>query len=441
MEDILAEARRRGAEAEVFEVNSRETSIEFENNRLKKAETVERAGLAVRVIHRGRLGFATSSLPADRGAILDRALATADFGKEVRFSLPGPSAARPVEIYDQAVTGITPEMMVDYGEEIIAPMRAADQRFKAGVSLTTAVTSVALANTAGFAGETHKTIFGGSVGGILVEGENFLEVAEGHVSCRWTDHLRALRDRALAHLRYGRRNVPLASGRDRVLFTPAAHAALLGPLLTCLTGKAVEKGTSPFRDRLGEQAFAASFTLYDDPLRPFFPATSPFDGEGVPGRRTDLIYRGVLKGFFVDLDTAAALGVEPNGNGRRGGWSGPPSPGPSTIVVEPGGEPSHRLQAGLDEGLLVHHFLGAGQSNPYGGVVSANIMLGFLVRGGGIVGRVKNTMLTVNVFDLFRAQIVALSSDTEDVWGGMSLPYLLADDVSITVAPAAGVNR
>ncbi|MGE5551836.1 MAG: TldD/PmbA family protein [Bacteroidota bacterium] len=432
MTKIMDRARALGAHAEVFQITSRETAIEFENNRLKRAETIERAGLAVRVIHQGRIGFATSSLPADNISLLEQAMATAAFGKKARFAFPGPGTFRDVPVFDAPVTKVTPEEMVAYGEELLEPLRSFDGKLKASVSLTAAEAAVSLANTSGLAAEARKTVFGGSVGGLLVEGENFLEVSEGHYSCRRTDRLRSLRDRALIHLKQGRNNVRFNSGRYPVLFAPIAHAALLNPILACLNGKAVEKGTSPFRGRLGEEAFSPSFSLYDDPLRPYFPASAAFDAEGIPGERTDLIEGGVLKNFLVDLDTAAALNVKPNGNGRRGGWSSPPSPGPSTLAVKPGGEPADRLQAGIKEGLLVYHLMGASQGNPYGGVISGNIMLGFLVRDGEVIGRVKNTMLSADVFGLLRSQIVNISNDTEEVWGGMVLPYLLVDGVAIT---------
>jgi PmbA protein len=207
---------------------------------------------------------------------------------------------------------------------------------------------------------------------------------------------------------------------------------MLGPILACLNGKTVEKGTSPFRERLGEELFSPGFTLYDDALRPYFPATSPYDAEGLPGARTTLIDRGALCDFLLDLDTADALGMTPNGNGRRGGWSSPPSPGASTLVVEPGLEESARMLAGIERGIVVHYLMGAGQGNPFGGMINANIMLGFLVERGEIAGRVKNTMLAVNVFDLYRSQLAGLSSDAEAVGGGALLPYLLADGVAIT---------
>lgn len=164
MTDIIARARALGAQAEVFEVSSCETAIEFENNRLKRAETVERAGMAVRVIHHGRLGFATSSLPADQAVLLDQALATAAFGKEARFAFPGPGLFPEIPVFDPPVTEVTPEALVAYGEELIDPLRSVDRKFKASVSLTAAVATVTLSNTSGLSVETRKTIFGGSGG-------------------------------------------------------------------------------------------------------------------------------------------------------------------------------------------------------------------------------------------------------------------------------------
>ena len=319
-----------------------------------------------------------------------------------------------------------------YGEDLIEPLRQADPKFKSAVSLTAAVATASLANTAGFTGEITKTIFGGSAGGILVEGENFLELTEGYYSCRKQDNLRPLRDRVLTHLRQGRVNVTLPSGKYPVIFAPTAVGSLLGPILACLNGKAVEKEASPFRGRLGEEAFSSVFTLVDDPLLPYAPATSSFDAEGLPGGRTFLIDHGVIRNFLMDLDTAAALKMKPNGNGRRGGWSSPPAPGSSTLVIDGGTKTSAQLLKGLGNGLFVHHLLGAGQGNPYGGVISANILLGFLVRNGEIVGRVKNTMLATNVFDLFRSQLLAISSDREEVWGSSVLPHILADGVAVT---------
>ncbi|NLG85021.1 MAG: hypothetical protein GX493_10545, partial [Firmicutes bacterium] len=68
-------------------------------------------------------------------------------------------------------------------------------KFKAAAHLAAARTKITLANTAGFSGTMEKTFFGGSVGGVLVEGENLLALGESHIGCRKADRLFTLRDR------------------------------------------------------------------------------------------------------------------------------------------------------------------------------------------------------------------------------------------------------
>ncbi|MGQ9779502.1 MAG: TldD/PmbA family protein [Bacillota bacterium] len=434
MEEALKAAKRRGMEAEIFTMATRQTSAQFENGRLKKVETNLREGMAVRVIAHGRLGFAAATMPADPLRLLEEAVATAEFGKEAGFSFPSaPKAQRETPVFDEAVGRTTPEELVAMGEELISPLREATPKFKAAAHLGAAQARITLANTAGFFGTSEKTFFGGSVGGVLVEGENLLDLGESHFSCRKTARLFALRDRVADQLSHGRRNVPIASGKYRVLFAPTAVAALLGPFVASLNGKAVQKGASPFRGRLGEKAFASSFTLIDDGLLAYAPASGPFDAEGVPSGVTPLVEKGVIRHYLVDLDTACALGLPPRGNARRRDWASPPGPGISTLVMPGGEEEGQKLLADLEEGVLVYHFLGAGQGNPYSGRLSANIVLGFLVRHGEIVGRIKNTMLAVDVFALFRGEgLLALSKETEEVFGSMVLPFVLAEGIDVT---------
>ena len=52
----------------------------------------------------------------------------------------------------------------------------------------------------------------------------------------------------------------------------------------------------------------------------------------------------------------------------------------------------------MGEGLVVERLLGAGQSNILGGDFNANVLLGYKVEGGQIRGRVKDCMVSGNVY-------------------------------------------
>jgi len=56
----------------------------------------------------------------------------------------------------------------------------------------------------------------------------------------------------------------------------------------------------------------------------------------------------------------------------------------------------------IDEGIIVEQLLGAGQGNSLGGDFSGNVLLGYKIEKGEIVGRVKDTMISGNVYQLLK---------------------------------------
>ncbi|NLG85020.1 MAG: hypothetical protein GX493_10540 [Firmicutes bacterium] len=117
METLLEAAKKRGVEAEAFTAATRQTSVQFENGRLKKVETSLREGMAVRVIVAGRLGFAAATLPADPLRLLEEAVALAEFGKEAGFSFPAATGVpKEIPVFDETVDRMRPEDLVAMGE-------------------------------------------------------------------------------------------------------------------------------------------------------------------------------------------------------------------------------------------------------------------------------------------------------------------------------------
>jgi PmbA protein len=82
------------------------------------------------------------------------------------------------------------------------------------------------------------------------------------------------------------------------------------------------------------------------------------------------------------------------------------------------------------EGVIVHGVLGGGQSNLLAGDFALNIMLGFLIRGGEIQGRLVDTMVSGNVYDAFRA-VAASGRETQPV-GASFLPDVKFSELSIS---------
>jgi PmbA protein len=87
---------------------------------------------------------------------------------------------------------------------------------------------------------------------------------------------------------------------------------------------------------------------------------------------------------------------------------------------------------GMDRGVIIDLLMGAWSGNAFGGVVSGNIMLGFVVENGEITGRLKNAMISLNAFSAFEKDILEISSDRLD-YGSAFFPHILLDGASIVV--------
>jgi len=201
------------------------------------------------------------------------------------------------------------------------------------------------------------------------------------------------------------------------------------PLIHGLNGKNVYRGISPMAGQEGERIFDEKLTVVDDPTLDGRPGSSSHDDEGVPRRRNVLVDEGRLTGFIYDLKTAALASAEPTGNGERGLFS-PPSPSFSNMVVANGETSVDDIIAGMDKGLLIETPLGLGQGNVISGAFSNNLSLAFKIESGEIVGRVKDVSVAGNVYqDL--ARIEALSLESEWVYGGIRLPYILLTQLNV----------
>jgi PmbA protein len=100
-------------------------------------------------------------------------------------------------------------------------------------------------------------------------------------------------------------------------------------------------------------------------------------------------------------------------------------------LVLPGDQSLEEMLRGLDEVILVENIIGLGQGNVLAGEFSNNVAMGFLVHKGEVVGRVKNTMIAGNVYELMKDQLIGLSDRAEWYFGLMSTPAIAIDGVGV----------
>lgn len=157
--------------------------------------------------------------------------------------------------------------------------------------------------------------------------------------------------------RLGARRVPTT--QVPVIFDPVTAPSLLGHLLACVTGYAVYRRTSFLAERMGEPVASERMTVVDDGRRPGGLGSRPFDGEGQPTQRTEVVTRGRLASWLLDSYSARKVGGRSTGNAVRGPGSAP-SAGPTNLWLEPGEGTLEDLVADTERGLLVTELIGQG---------------------------------------------------------------------------------
>ncbi len=429
-EDLLAEAAKAADDVELFWVARQDTPIRFEANKLKQAEHRETSGAALRIVKDGRIGFSSTTNLEDWRGLISNALEMAPFGAEARLEFPGKKSYQPVEVFDPKVDELPTEQMIEYGHRLIddALSKWPEVLYDARVSKSKA--TVGIMNTRGCRSEYTKSVFGMSLDGQRIRGTDMLFVWEGRSSCKLEDFVDQVVESVLKQLDLAKETVPSPMGELPVLFTPEGVAyALIHPLLVGFNGKSILQGSSPLVGKMGEGIVDRRFSLVDAPMLSFAPGSRICDDEGVPSQRVPLIQDGVVANFLYDLQTAAQANAKSTASAERSLGS-LPSPGASMLVVKEGDASEEDIIAGIDEGLVVEGLLGSGQGNILGGDFKANVLLGYKIEKGRIVGRVKDTMISGNVYKALN-NLRAIGDKAKWVGGSLLTPALCCDGISV----------
>ena len=429
MESILEKAKKVAEEAEVFMVSSEETPVQFETNRLKHIQSKQSTSVALRIIKQGKIGYATAT---DLGSqnLVDAAVETAQFGMTAKFELPSLTSYPQVEIFDTSVELVSTEEMAKLGQELIATLRSHTPDLICHAWVTKSVMSVRLMNSRGGQANYKQTTFSLSTWCNLIRDTDMLFVGESQSSCHPILESGTVAKVVLWQLELAKNRASAPSKPLPVVITPRGVAeALMPPLMSAFNGKIVLQGASPLGNKLGQPVFDEKLSLWDDPTIAYRPTSRPCDDEGIPSQRTPLIKKGVVSNFLYDLQTAALANARSTGNGGRG-RGGLLAPSPSAFIIAPGNATFNEMVNDIKEGLIVEELMGAEQGNILGGDFSGNVLLGYKVENGKIVGRVKDTMVSGNIYQLLK-QITAIGSEAKWVGGFLNTPPLYFSSVSV----------
>jgi PmbA protein len=428
-ERILSEALLVSDAAEVYSEISTATTVSFQANRCHSVETTLTRGVGLRLVRDGHLGFASGTNLDRVDELVEAASETARLGGRAEFRFPAPAELPSTAIESNRITLLPPGRMLKLGGDIIQLCEQQIPGIKIDLSIHRTATEIQLVNSQGFDRAYDKTTCYLSFEGLLVKDYSFIWLDDFLNLSRELKVDPVAFARHLAQLaRQAQSPARLKTGRYPCIFIQTAGIDLLTALLPGVNGKSLQKNMSPLIDKENKKLFDTRLTVWDDGLADYGFGTAPFDGEGVPQRKTALIEGGIFRNFLLDLRTAAATGRESTGNASRV-YRSMPVPGMTNIVVEQGDLSLEQTIAGIDEGVLIYAAVGGGQSNLLAGDFSVNISLGFKIEHGEVTGRVKDAMVAGNIYEIGK-KLVGLGDTIYD-YGGFQLPFLMFDDLLI----------
>lgn len=409
--------------------------------RLGQVETLKESGsraIGVRVFNGKRAASTYSSDFSREG--LDRmvksALELAKITSEDPFGgIPEPdqlgAISGELDLYYSDVYSLPGEERIGYARRAEKAALDYDPRIKnsEGGSFDAATGHKVLANSHGFVGEYRRSYC--SVAAIPIaqtedgamQRDYWFSVARSLSRLDGPEKVGTIAaQRTLRRL--GAKKVKTA--RVPVVFDPMVANSILDHIFEGVNGDSVYRGASFLAGKLGEKIAGDQVTVIDDGTMSGGFGTSPFDGEGVPSRRTVVIENGVLKSYLLNTYTAKKLGMKTTGNASRG-LAGTPGIGPGNYFLQPGTKTPKEIIAGIPDGLYVTEFLGHGV-NLVTGDYSRGAS-GLWISGGELTYPVEEITVAGNLKELF-FNISEIGNDLE-FRGAVASPTIRVDGLIV----------
>jgi len=407
-----------GVELEIFVQEHRGLTVKAFGGEVEGLRYSHSRGAGVRALRGGRLGYSycTGLAWEDIRKAIEEAAANSRFSTPDEHNLlpgRGEYTGEDLGIYDPEVEETDSARKVEMALELEGLAMASDKRISQVETAVYAdtVSRVAVANTAGAAGYYRSSDCYCYVFPIAREGDEYQTGFSFDLGVRPSQLDLATvaadaSERAVCLLG----SSSITSRRTTLILDSFVTAEFLGMLASALSAEAVLKGRSFLAGKVGETVANPMVTLVDDGLLKGAPSTAPFDDEGVPSRRKELIEAGVLRGYLHNTYTASRSGTDSTGNASRGSFRDRPRVGATNMFLLPGKGCRADILRQVGDGVLVLQVVGAhAGANPVSGEISLGA-LGLLVENGQPVRPLREITLAGKALDFLR-DTVAVGED------------------------------
>jgi len=419
--DLLNRAKKQGAsEADVVVADGETFSVQVRLSAVDRLTKAREKRLGLRVFF-GKRSASASTSDFSRES-LDRLVSdTCALAKAVveddQSGLPDKNLMAEdlpdLDLYDP--TRLETEAQIELARRAEAAALAADPRVtnSEGAEFDSSSGRILLGNSHGFLGDYRSSTFSVSVSPIATAPDSDSMQQDSWYAVRHRfarlDSPESVGQEAArrAVRRLGAKK--LSTRRAPVVFDQEMAASLLGNLCHAASGYALYKGASFLIGQLGKQLAPDFVTIYDDGRLPSGLGSRPFDGEGLPTRKTTVVERGVLTSYLLDTYSGRKLGLASTGNASRGVGESP-SVGPTNFYLVPGTTGPSEIIRSVREGLFVTELIGFGVNMVTGDYSRG--AAGFWIEHGELAYPVEEITIAGNLKQMF-ADIEMVGSDLE----------------------------
>lgn len=427
--EAVSHARKLGADAvHAVAADGRSTEISVLDGKIEKVEQAEARDISLKVFV-GKSSASISGSVLTREAIhrlAENALRMAKLAPPdpwAGVAEPGQLATEIPEL-DLAANDLPdPQRLEDIAKRAEAAALAVKGVTKSsGAGASRSETSVGIVISNGFSQGYRRTGVGVSMSAIAGEGLAMQRDYDYSSAVHFVD----LREPEAVGHSAGERAVERLNPRKvksqsvPVIYDRRVASGLIGHLLGAINGAAIARGTSFLKESLGQPVFAPGIDIIEDPHMLRGHGSRPFDGEGLACQRRNLIDKGILTGWTLDLRAARQLGLAPTGQGSRGG------PSTSNVFLPAGSETPEDQISAISQGLYVTELIGSSINNVTGDYSRG--ASGFWIDNGQLSYPVSEITIAGNLRDMFRT--VRPASNLE-FRSSVSAPNCLVEGLTI----------
>jgi len=384
-------------QASVSIANSQNSSVEVREEKIDKLEQAIQNGLSIRLFVDGKYSAHSTNRmkKEDLERFIVEAIEGTKFLSEDKFrTLPEPELyykgeGKSLNTIDLNFDKVDPQKKIDLAFAIEKEVLKKDERIiSVSASYYDGLSERVMVTSNGFQGDTSSSHFGLNAS-VSVKSDDARPESYWGESAIFFDKLKkedigkiALK-RAIDKI--GQEKIE--SGKMSMLVENRQVGRIFGPLISALSGSAIQQKNSFLIDKLDKKIISEKLTLSDDPFIPSGRGSRLFDSEGLATKKRSVFDKGVLKSYYIDTYYGKKLEMQPTSGGT------------TNLVFETGSKNVEQLVTSVEKGILVTGFNG-GNSNGTTGDFSYGIE-GFLIEKGKITKAISEMNITGNMIDLW----------------------------------------